>query len=39
VPGVRPIKPKWNKPLVGSLLPVRRKLNGDASQSTQNNTQ
>ncbi len=39
VPGVRPIKPQWNKPLVGNLLPVRRKLNGDISQSTGNDSQ
>jgi SAM-dependent methyltransferase len=31
VPGVRPIKPQWNERLVGNLLPVRPKLNRDAS--------
>ncbi len=39
VPGVRPIKPQWNKQLVGNLLPVRRKLNGDISQSAGNDSQ
>ncbi len=35
VPGVRPIRPKWNGRLVGNLLPVRPKLNNDVSQSVQ----
>lgn len=39
VPGVRPIKPQWNERLVGNLLPVRPKLNRDASQRTNTDTQ
>lgn len=35
VPGVRPIRPQWNERLVGNLLPVRPKLNGDISQHTE----
>jgi SAM-dependent methyltransferase len=34
VPGVRPIKPNWNGRLVGNLLPVRPKLNGDIPKHT-----
>ncbi|HKB59407.1 MAG TPA: methyltransferase domain-containing protein [Gallionellaceae bacterium] len=34
VPGVRPIKPLWNGRLVGNLLPVRPKLNRNASHHT-----
>lgn len=32
VPGMRPIKPKWNGRLVEKLLPVRPQLNGDVSK-------
>ena len=34
VPGVRPIKPRWNEGLVGKLLPVAPKLNREVSQKT-----
>jgi SAM-dependent methyltransferase len=33
VPGMRPIKPQWNERLMGNLLPVRPKLNRDASRN------
>ena len=39
VPGVRPLKPQWNGRLVGTLLPVRPKLNGDISQRTKTDTE
>ncbi len=39
VPGVRPIKPAWNGRLVGSLLPARPKLNRDAVQPINTDTQ
>jgi SAM-dependent methyltransferase len=34
VPGVRPIKPRWNGNLVKNLLPVSPKLNRDLTQKT-----
>ncbi len=34
VPGMRPIKPKWNEGLVGKLLPAAPKLNREVSQRT-----
>lgn len=39
VPGVRPIKPQWNERLVGNLLPVRPKLNRDASRGISSDSQ
>ncbi|HEY5993539.1 MAG TPA: methyltransferase domain-containing protein [Gallionellaceae bacterium] len=39
VPGVRPIKPQWNGRLVGNLLPVRPKLNSDATQPAKTDLQ
>ncbi len=39
VPGVRPIKPLWNERLMGNLLPVRPKLNRDASQQINTDSQ
>ena len=37
--GVHPLKPAWNASLVGNLLPVRPKLNGDISPSTKADSQ
>jgi hypothetical protein len=35
VPGMRLLKPRWNRGLVSKLLPVAPKLNRDASQQIQ----
>jgi len=34
VPGMRPIKPRWNEGLVGKLLPATPKLNREVSQKS-----
>lgn len=39
VPGMRPIKPKWNEGLVGKLLPAAPKLNREVSQRTKTESQ
>jgi len=39
VPGMRPIKPKWNEGLVGKLLPAAPKLNREVSQKTKSESQ
>ncbi|MBI5437047.1 MAG: methyltransferase domain-containing protein [Nitrosomonadales bacterium] len=39
VPGMRPIKPKWNEGLVGKLLPAAPKLNREVSQRTKSESQ
>lgn len=39
VPGMRPIKPKWNEGLVGKLLPAAPKLNKEVSQRTKTELQ
>jgi len=39
VPGMRPIKPRWNEGLVGKLLPATPKLNREVSQKSKTKTQ
>jgi len=39
VRGVHPLKPQWTGTLVGNLLPVRPKLNGDISPRTESDPQ
>src|SRR5271169_2831169 len=39
VPGVRPLKPQWNGPLVGKLLPVRPRLHRNISQRAKSDPQ
>ena len=38
VPGMRPIKPKWNQGLVGKLLPVAPKMNNKITQRSEHDT-
>jgi len=39
VPGMRPIKPRWNEGLVGKLLPVAPKLGREVSQKSKTGTE